>query len=96
MRSYRLSHRAKADLDDIWDYSQEKWGSHRAAACHRQIRTAIAMIVERPDLGWSDDTVHPGYRRRSVGSHVIFYKIGKVVEIVRVLHQNMDAKTRLG
>jgi len=96
MRPYRLSHRAKADLDDIWTYSEEKWGSQRAAAYHPEIRDVVEMIVERPDLGWPDDTLRGGYRRWLSGSHVIFYKEGRMVEIIRILHQSMDARRHLG
>ena len=96
MTRYRLSRRAKADLDEIWDYSLNRWGDQQAAAYHRQIYTTIGMIAERPDLGWPDSNLRPGYRRRSVGSHVIFYRVSGMVEIVRILHQNMDAKFHLG
>lgn len=95
MKRYRLSHRAKADLDDIWDYSQEKWGADQAAAYHRQIRDALDMIAEQPELGWADDSIRTGYRRRSAGSHVIFYRIVGAIEIIRILHQNMDPKNHL-
>lgn len=96
MTRYRLSRRAKADLDEIWDYSLDRWGDQQAAAYQRQIYTAIGMIAERPDLGWADSNLRPGYRRRPAGSHVIFYRVGGMVEIVRILHQSMDAKSRLG
>jgi toxin ParE1/3/4 len=95
MKRYKLSHRAKVDLDRIWDYSEEKWGAQQAAAYHLQIRNAIAMICERPDLGLSDELLRTGYRRRSAGSHVIFYKVGEEIEVIRILHQNMDAKSHL-
>ena len=31
MKPYRLSRRAKADLDDIWAYSELRWGVEQAA-----------------------------------------------------------------
>ncbi|ENZ81114.1 MULTISPECIES: type II toxin-antitoxin system RelE/ParE family toxin [Caulobacter] len=96
MKPYRLSRRAKADLDDIWSYSKHRWGSWRAADYLREIQAVIEMIAERPDLGWPDDSLRPGYRRRTAGSHVIFYRIGVGVEIVRVLHQSMNARAHLG
>lgn len=95
MRPYRLSFQARGDLDDIWDYSNANWGREQAANYLRQIRATIAMIAERPELGRMDDALRAGYRRRSVGSHVIFYRTGDVIEIVRVLHQNMDARAHL-
>lgn len=96
MSAYRLSRRAKTDLDVIWDYSLGRWGLQQAAAYHRQIRDAIEMIGEEPHLTAPDDSLRSGYRRRLVGSHVIFYRLGGTVEIVRILHQNMDARAHLG
>ena len=95
MKPYRLSRRARADLDDIWDYSEHRWGAQQAADYVRQIRISIEMIAERPDLGSPDDSLRPGYRRRAAGSHVIFYRIGAQIEIVRVLHQSMNARAHL-
>jgi toxin ParE1/3/4 len=96
MKRYRLSFQARGDLDDIWDYSDDRWGSEQAADYLRQIRATIEMIAERPELGPLDHALRAHYRRRAVGSHVIFYRMGDVIEIVRVLHQNMDARAHLG
>ena len=61
----------------------------------RQIRHAVEMVAERPDLGVRQDEIGPDYRRRPVGSHLVFYRLGTVVEIVRILHQNMDVRLHL-
>ena len=37
MAWYLLSPRAQADLDDIWDYSCERWGDDRAESYVRSI-----------------------------------------------------------
>ena len=96
MKPYRLSRRARADLDEIWSYSEDRWGAHQAADYLLQIRMAIEMIAERPDLGLADDGLRPGYRRRAAGSHVICYRIGATIEIIRILHQSMNAGIHLG
>ena len=36
MKAYRLSRKARLDLDDIWDYSRELWGAMRGAAYRRR------------------------------------------------------------
>lgn len=43
-----------------------------------------------------DDSLRSGYRRCATGSHVVFYRVGAKVEIIRVLHQSMNAKAYLG
>jgi toxin ParE1/3/4 len=96
MKAYRLSFLARLDLVEIWDYSRDQWGKHRAKAYLRTLQSTIQMIAEHPDAGSADETIGEGYRRRAVGSHVVFYRIERHVEIVRVLHQSMDPKTHLG
>ncbi len=95
MTPYRLSFRARADLDDIWNYSVAKWGRRKAGGYLRNMRLAVEQIADRPELGSQSHELGSEYRIRPVGSHVIFYRVGPVVEIVRVLHQQMDATSRL-
>jgi len=95
MRAYRLSFLARLDLIEIWNYSRDQWGRHRAETYLRTIQTTIEMLAARPDAGWTDDTLSEEYRRRAVGSHVVFYRMDSRVEIVRILHQSMDAKSHL-
>lgn len=95
MKAYRLSYKARRDLDEIWDYSRDLWGARRAGAYLRDIRTAMEMVAERPSTGAVLEDL-PAYRRRPVGSHMILYRLQDgVIMIVRVLHQNMDATRAL-
>ncbi len=95
MKAYRLSHKARRDLDDIWDYSRGLWGTRRGVAYLRDIWTAIELVAERPSIGAVLEDL-PAYRRRPVGSHMILHRLQDgVVMIVRVLHQNMDAARAL-
>lgn len=95
MKAYRLSYKARRDLDEIWDYSRGVWGARRASAYLRDIRTAIEMAAERPSVGAVLEDL-PAYRRRPVGSHMVLYRVQDgVIMIVRVLHQNMDATRAL-
>lgn len=96
MKAYRLSSLARLDLIEVWGYSRDRWGDVRAEAYLRGIQSMVEMIAARPDVGWADEAIGEGYRRRAIGSHVIFYRMDENVEIVRVLHQSMDAKSRLG
>jgi len=96
VKAYRLSRDARRDLDEIWDYSRGHWGARRAVAYLRDLQVAIDLIVKRPGIGEALDAPDAAFRKRPVGSHVIFYRLeAGLVEIVRVLHQNMDATSRL-
>ena len=96
MSAYRLTPRAQRDFDEIWIYSKAKWGARRALVYLRDIRATIALVASNPDLSPVDDDLPAGYRRRSTGSHFIFYRRrDSFIEIVRVLHQNMDIDSHL-
>jgi toxin ParE1/3/4 len=54
------------------------------------------MVAAYPDPGPIIEDLQGGYRKRAVGSHVIFYvSRGDQTEIVRILHQNMDVESHL-
>jgi toxin ParE1/3/4 len=94
--AYRLTPRAQRDFDEIWIYSKATWGGRRALAYLREIRATIALVAANPDLSPFDEDLPSGYRRRSTGSHFIFYRRqDDFIEIVRVLHQNMDIDSHL-
>jgi toxin ParE1/3/4 len=91
MSRFVLSPRARADLDGIWHYTARKWGIDQAERYLRRIAEAVALITETPTIGQNCDNVRDGYRKYPVGSHVLFYReINDGVDVVRVLHQQMD------
>jgi toxin ParE1/3/4 len=93
---YRLSFRAETDLIDIWDYTQAKWSSAQADVYIRLLHGGMATVASDPRLGRNCDQVRRGYRRYAIGSHAIFFRVAKDhIEIMRVLHQRMDARRHL-
>ena len=86
-----LSPAAEADVDEIWDYSADTWGVSQAEVYVSDLRKTMERLAVRPTLGVACPAIRPGYRKQSVGSHVIFYRlVGEDVDIVRVLHQRVD------
>ncbi len=54
-------------------------------------KRAIEIVAARPARGRVCDDIRPGYRRVSVGSHMVFYReMEAAIVIVRILHQGMD------
>jgi toxin ParE1/3/4 len=94
---YRISEKAISDLEKIWLYTYNKWSLEQADRYHSQIINEIEYIVDNFELGLNMDHVRLGYRMSKVKSHLIFYKRieNNTVEIVRILHQNMDIEKRL-
>ena len=91
MRGYALSPRASADIDEIWDYTAQRWDADQAERYVRLIQDAIETVAADPQRARPCDGVRAGYRRYRVGSHVVFFRlVGRRIEIMRILHQRMD------
>jgi toxin ParE1/3/4 len=91
MSRYVLSPLAQADIDAIWDYTADQWDDGQADRYVLQIRSAIETVARDPRRGRSCDNIRVGYRKYLAGAHVIFFRvIAGGIEVVRVLHQNMD------
>ena len=91
MKRYRLSRLAEADLESIWDYSATHWGVDQAEVYVRDLQRAIEAVTVNPRLGRPCDEIRPGYFKRVIGSHVLFYRAGdEFIEVIRILHQRMD------
>jgi toxin ParE1/3/4 len=89
---YILSPPARADLDAIWDYSAETWGDEQAERYVRDIRAACGALASGHKKGRSAEDIRGGYRKLSVGSHLLFYRTTDegVIDVIRILHQHMD------
>jgi toxin ParE1/3/4 len=96
MRRLEFTPRARRDIQDIWEYSAQRFGDERAEAHIQEIERAAQTIAEDPRRGRPCDEVRQDYRKFSVGSHVLFFREARrAVVIVRVLHQRMDFEPRL-
>jgi toxin ParE1/3/4 len=88
---YRLTPAARRDIESIWDYTVDHWGTRQAENYLRTIQAAIERAASDPLLGRSRDAIRVGYRSYSVDSHLVFYvpRSGHI-DVIRVLHQRMD------
>jgi len=95
--TYKVSVKARLDLIGIWEYTAEKWSLKQADAYYQIIVNKFSDICSRPDLGKNYDDLREGYYGLAVKSHMIFYKYHnhRTIQIVRILHQRMDYKSRI-
>ena len=92
MKRLRLSRKAETDLRDIWTYSADRWGREQANGYLDTIRAAIGGLRDDSAPSRPAEDVLPAGRKVSVGRHVVFFRLGDdAVEVLRVLHQRMDA-----
>ncbi|HEX2257681.1 MAG TPA: type II toxin-antitoxin system RelE/ParE family toxin [Afifellaceae bacterium] len=98
MTGYRLTPAAELDLDEIWDYTAERWSAEQAESYLSVIRDACEGLANGLRRGRSIDEIRTGYWKLSVGSHFLFYRFGEsgAGEIMRILHQRMDVSRHLG
>ena len=67
MSRYVLSSAARADLEQIWDYTRERWDDNQAEEYVREIQRAIERIVDNPMIGRACDEVRPAPGRVFLG-----------------------------
>ena len=96
MAEYRLSPAAQRDLGEVFDYSVATWGLAQAMDYTDLIAAACAELAQSPRRAPACDHVRPGYRRRGVGQHMIYFRPTEYgAAVIRILHQRMDASRHL-
>ncbi len=96
MAEYRLSPSAQADLESIFDYTAKEWGLEQALRYTDWIEAACATLAEAPMLAQDCGHIRPGYRRRGVEQHMIYFQPASYgISVVRILHQRMDERGRV-
>ncbi|MBO9126014.1 MULTISPECIES: type II toxin-antitoxin system RelE/ParE family toxin [unclassified Rhizobium] len=95
-RSYRISPRARQDLDDIWLYTFQTWSKEQADSYYRGLVGCFPELASGAKRGRFSDSVRPGYRAFAYQSHFIVYKeTDRLVTIIRVLHRRMNIEAHL-
>jgi len=96
MAEYRVTPAAERDLEAIWTYTQLKWGVDQANRYIDIMTAAFAELAQWPKTAPACDHIRPGYRRRSVERHMIYFRVTSYgIAIVRILHDRMDAPRHL-
>jgi toxin ParE1/3/4 len=90
--AHRVSPRATADLDEIWQYvAEESSDPNVAQRLVDSIADRFLVLSEYPYIGRGRPELRPGLRSHPVGSYLIFYRLQHDdVLIVRVLHGSRD------
>jgi len=89
---YRLSRRAEADLESIYDYTLAIWSRTQADKYYGELAEGFEELVSGRRKG-RDAGLGAGIMKSQTGSHVVFYRLSaNGIDILRVLHQSMDAE----
>jgi len=91
MSRYYLRPAAEADLKHIWRYSVAHWGEERAEQYMADLHSAIERAAEAPLTGQQMRIGARTFYFRRAASHRIFYRETKRgIEVLRILHAQMD------
>ena len=92
MAEYRLALTAQRDMEHIWRFTAQEWGGEQAHRYVDELTAAFVTLAEAPDRAPACDDIRSGYRRRSVGRHIVYFrKTSYGIAIMRILHDRMDA-----
>ena len=87
---YSLTRAATSDLIDIFDYTQDQWGTDQAEKYRQGLTGCCVLLAEMPSSGRLCENIRPGLHRQEQGKHVVFYrkKPDGTIRISRILHQS--------
>jgi toxin ParE1/3/4 len=91
MKELVFSPRARSDLDEIWDFTAERWDEEQADSYLRRIFAACEDLARGARISRSAEGVRSGYRKYAVESHVVYFQESdSILNVIRILHQQMD------
>ena len=97
MARYSLTNKAVEDLSKIWEYTYEVWSESQADKYYELLISSFQEIVQNPELGKNYAEIDSTIFGLRVSKHIVFYRLVKAsdIEIVRILHQRIDLKSRM-
>jgi toxin ParE1/3/4 len=86
-----LSEDARADIKGILSYTLQSWGEDQQIKYSAMLDAALQTIQSAPTKGRRHPKLSEVFRYHHVGRHYIVYRLdGNIIEVVRVLHDQMD------
>ncbi len=96
MTSFRLTPAARDSLKTIAKYTETRWGKTQRDMYLHDIDAAFHSLAAQPHRGQIRPELHDELRSYPIGNHTIYYLCEtKHITIVDILHQRMDASSRL-
>ena len=85
------------DLTEIWNYTVDTWSESKADKYYDELLNFCQTLAENPENSRNYRELVPDLKGAKINRHNIFYRkiSDNVIEVERVLHEQMDLKTRL-
>jgi toxin ParE1/3/4 len=89
--NHDISPAADQDLSEIFDYTEENYGTSQAIAYLEELYHVFTELGSTPGMGRKRDEIRRGLRSFPKNSHMIFYRLrSRRVWIVRVISMQRD------
>ena len=86
-----LSEEAETDLQDIFLYSEESWGTPQAEKYLHALFRSFETLAANPQIGRQRPDIREGLRSLVHAPHVIFFTaMENDIGIIRILHGSRD------
>ena len=97
MAKFKLTNNAVKDLTDIWNYTVEAWSESQSDKYYKLLLNACSSIAKKQQSGKVYEEIYPDLKGKKTSKHIIFYRVmeDQSIEIVRILHERMDLKSKL-
>lgn len=99
MAKLHFTRKAVEDLSAIWSYTLEEWSEEQADKYYKMLIASCRKLAENPVLfGRRYEEIADNLYGCKAQKHIIFCRIVEKgeVEIVRILHERMDLKNKVG
>jgi len=73
MTKFKLTNKAVGDLEDIWDYTFEKWSKEQAENYYKMLLLICKEVAKNPKSGKTYLEIEPDLFGIRANRHIIFY-----------------------
>lgn len=95
MKALAFSPAAVADLDQIWDYSADRWGLDQADHYIAAILDACTALAQGSKQGLAAEVL-PDFQKCFCGAHTVYFlNYPGHLDVIRILHQRQDTQRHL-
>lgn len=96
MAKYKLTNKTIHDLSEIWEYTLVTWSESQADKYYKMLLNSFSELAKNPKLGKIYFDIFPNLFGKLISKHIIFYRIidNTSIEITRILHEEMDLRSK--
>ena len=91
MSKFRITPRAKVDLQNIGRYTENRWGKKQRNKYLIDLEKRFILLAKNPRIGKHRVDIRDSFYSFPQGEHVVFYIINQDgIDIIGIPHKEMD------